>query len=193
VGRAIGPLVSGLGGFGTSVRDQGLAAGLERLGLQDLIGKSAVEVVAAVSDHLASTVDGLDGDLMRAALGEAILEAAQLGDSDGFADLERGLQAFINDRGVEGLVEVFLCQFVFDAVWANIEGYVQSKAADEQSTQAFMSAVEGVCVAEVRGVMDDVRVRGDIGRVDWFGADGQRIGREVFQTIDARLRGMEGE
>ncbi|MHB1844895.1 MAG: hypothetical protein ACYCWW_08695 [Deltaproteobacteria bacterium] len=193
VGGAIGPVVGGLGGFGAAVRDQGLAVGLDRLGLQDLVGKSAVEVVSAVADHLASAVDGLDGELMKAALSEAILEAAQLGDSDGFIDLEKGLQAFLNESGVEGLVEVFLCQFVFDAIWANIEGYVQSKAPDERATQAFMSAIEGVCVAEVRAVIDDARGRGDFGRTDWFGTDGQRIGRQVFQTIDTRLRAMEGE
>lgn len=163
------------------------------MGLRDLVGKSAVEVVAAVSDHLASAVDGLDGELMRAALSDAILEAAQLGDADGFVDLERGLQSFLNENGVEGLVEVFLCQFVFDAIWANVEGYVQSKAPDDRATEAFMSAIENVCAVEVRAVMDESRERGDFGRTDWFGADGQRIGRQVFQTIDTRLRAMEGE
>ena len=193
VGGTIGPVVGGLGGFGAAVREQGLAVGLDRLGCRDLVGKSAVEVVAAVSDHLASSVDGLDGELMRSALSEAILEAAQLGDADGFVDLERGIQAFLNESGAEGLVEVFLCKFVFDAVWANVEGYVQSKSPDERATEAFMSAIENVCAVEVRATIDESRERGDFGQTDWFGADGQRIGHQIFQTIDSRLRSMEGE
>jgi hypothetical protein len=191
IGGAIGPVIGGLGGFGAAVREQGLAVGLDFLGLRDLAGKSAVEIVAAVSDHLASTVDGLDGELMRAALSDAILEAAQLGDADGFVDLERGLQGFLNKNGVEGLVEVFLCKFVFDAVWANVEGYVQSRSPDERAIEAFMSAIENVCAVEVRATIDESRERGDFGQIDWFGADGQRIGRQVFQTIDSRLRAME--
>lgn len=193
VAGAIGPVVGGLGGFGAVVREEGLAVGLQRLGLKDLVGKSAVEVVSAVADHLASAVHGLDGELMNAALCDAILEAAQLADSDAFIDLEKGLQAFLDENGVEGLVELFLCHFVFDAIWANIEGYVQSRAPDERASEALMSAIEGVCVDEVRAVLDDARERGEFERTDWFGTDGQRIGREVLETVDSRLRALGGE
>jgi hypothetical protein len=191
--RVVGPVVGALGGFGSVVRDQGLAAGLKGLGLPDLAGKSAVEIVSAVSQHLASAVDGLDGELLKAALNDAILEAAQLGAEDGFVDLEKGLQAFLGERGIPGLVEEFLCRFVFDAVWANIEGHVNARAADERATEAFMSAIDGVCAAEVRAVIDDVRANGTFDRTDWFGSDGQRIGRQIFETIHIRLRAMEGE
>lgn len=193
IGGTVGPVVAGLGGFGAAVRGEGLASGLDRLGLQNLVGKSAVEVVSAIVDHLASTVDGIDGELMKAALSEAILEATQLGDDDGFVNLERGLQAFLEDSGVQGLVELFLCHFVFDAIWANIESYVASRAPDERSTAAFMSAVEGICFAEVRVIVRESHARNDFESLDWFGPDGRRIGISVFESIDARLRRLEGE
>lgn len=187
---SIGPVVGGLGGFAEAVRDRGLANGLEALGLGELEGKSAVEVVATVADHLAAAVKGIDGDLMREALREAIIEAAALRDSDGYADLEGGLQSFLREEGVDGLVEVFLCKFVFDAVWANFEEHAQTKAMDRNALEAFVNAIDGVCASEVRGALDDARERGEFNTMDWFGEDGQRVGKEIFATIEARLRGM---
>lgn len=189
-GGSIGPVVGGLGGFAEAVRDRGLADALEVLGLGELEGKSAVEVVATVADHLAAAVDGIDGELMREALREAIIEAAALGDSDGYADLEGGMQSFLQDEGVDGLVEVFLCKFVFDAVWANFEDHAQAKATDRNALEAFANAIDGVCASEVRGTLDGVRDRGEFNTMDWFGQDGQRVGREIFATIEARLRAM---
>ena len=191
--RAIGPVVGGLGGFGLAVRDKGLAEGLNQLGLQELVGKSAVEVVATIAEQLAATVDGLDGDLMKTALREAILDASALGDRDGFQDMEKGLQSFLNENGVAGLVELFLCRFVFDAVWINFEAYVQSKSSDENAYVAFMDAVESVCESEVRGTIDELRNNGEFESLDWFGEGGQQIGRSIFETIDTRLRAMGGE
>lgn len=189
-GGSIGRVVGGLGGFAEAVRDRGLADGLEALGLAELEGKSAVEVVATVADHLAAAVDGIDGELMREALREAIIEAAALGDSDGYADLEGGLQSFLRDEGVDGLLEIFLCKFVFDAIWANFEAHVQAKATDRNSLDAFVNAIDGVCASEVRGTLDDVRDRGEFNKMDWFGKDGQRVGRDIFVSIEARLRAM---
>lgn len=190
VGGAVGPVIGGLGGFGTAVRDEGLSSGLESLGLSYLEGKSAIEVVASVADHLTEAVEGIDGELMRNALREAIIDAAALGDGDGYSDLEAGLQTFLIREGVDALVEIFLCKFVFDAVWVNIEAHVQAKAPDQNSLDAFMSAVEGICDSEVRGALDDAREHGDFASRDWFGADGQKLGKEIFSAIDSRLKTM---
>ena len=192
-GASVGRVVGGLGGFGTFVRDLGLAGALKFLELAELEGKSAAEVAATISEHLADAVDGVDGDLMRDALRNAIIEAAALGDADGFADLERGLQSFIEREGITGLVEVFLSKFVFDAVWVNIEAYVQSNAQDQNAYDAFMHAVESVCGAEVRGAIDDARTQGQFDSLDWFGEDGLQIGHSIFESINSRLRGMDNE
>lgn len=193
-GGRVGPVVGGLGGFGAAVRESGLDQALERLGLGDLAGKSPVEVVAAVAEHLAQTVEGPDGALLEDALREAILEASalQAGD-DQYSDLEAGLAEFLGRNGAEGLVEIFLCRFVFDAVWSTIEGHVLSRATDQDAADAFMRAVEGVCDSQVRGQLDDARERGDFNNLDWFGADGLRIGRDIVTDIENRVRTMVDE
>lgn len=58
-GRAsVGRAVSGLGAFGTALRDRGLDAALDGLGLADLHGRPAAEVIARIAEHL---TDGLPG------------------------------------------------------------------------------------------------------------------------------------
>lgn len=186
-----GGAVAGLGGFGGEIAESGLDEGLRKLGLDSLIGKSAVEVVAAIAHHLAEKVDGVDGEILRNALTDAILEAATLADDAEYESLADGLQTFIAESGVEGLVEVFLCHYVFDVIWVNIEGYVQSRSNDEASFEAFMSAIEGVCHAEVRTAIQDTREQGKFGKLDWFGNDGRRIGREVIADLESRFRNLQ--
>jgi hypothetical protein len=184
----IGTIISGLGAFSNEVQDAGLLRGLTKLGLSELEGKSAVEVIASIAEHLSLSVDGLDAELLRDALRDSILEASSLEVSDGFTDLEQGLQHFINENGPVGLIEIFLCHLVFDAIWSNIEEYAQAKSSDENGLNAFMSAIEGVCDAEIRRVINEMRNDGSFAEIDWFGRDGKRIGKAIFNNIDQHLR-----
>ena len=191
-GAGVGGIVGRLGGFGAAVREGGLSGALKALRLSELEGRSAVEVAARISEHLAEAIEGVDGDLAKNALRETLLEAAALGDADGFDDLERGLEAFLQREGPAGLMEIFLSKFVLDAVWANIESYVVTKADDQNAMDALMRAVEGVCDAEVRGALDEARRKGEWEGLDWFGEDGLRMGRDIFTMIDSRVRAMGG-
>lgn len=184
--------VGGLAGFAEAVRQLGLTEGVRRLGLDALSDKSALEIVSSIADHLARDSSGVDRDLMSDALRDSIIDAAALSDEGDFADLEAGLNAFIRDEGIEGLVELFLCRFVFDLVWANIEDHVQEKAPDEQSLQAFASAIEGICDTEVRSAIKDAKASHDFENVDWFGSDGQKLGQDVFSSVETKLRAMGG-
>jgi hypothetical protein len=152
------------------------------------VGKSAIEVVSAIVEHLTRDASGVDGEVLRNALQETILEAAGLEAELGYRDLETGLQNFLAQAGVDGLIELFLCHYVFDAVWVAIEDYAQSRSNSEQSFEAFMSAIEEVCRDEVRAAVAEYREDGKFGQVDWFGADGRRIGDDLSAEIVGRLR-----
>jgi hypothetical protein len=187
----VGRAVAGLGGFGGSVAGTGLDDGLRRLGLDELIGRSAAEVVSAIATHLTEKVDGVDAEVLRNALTDAILEAATLDQEADYTALEDGLQTFLAENGPAGLVETFLCHYVFDMIWINIEGYVQSRSSDENSFEAFMTAIEGVCRAEVRAAVQTTREQGTFDRLDWFGNDGRRVGREIVADLEGRFRNLQ--
>lgn len=136
-----------------------------------------------VSERLAEGLDGVDGELLKTALNETILEAAQLEGELGFTDLEAALQAFLNEQGLGGLVELFLTRFVSDMVTAAILEHVEQKTESETQTEALLSGIEIVCRDKARAVVERYRIDGRFNRVDWFGAAGARLGRELADSI----------
>src|SRR5579872_2873679 len=127
--RSIGNAIAGLGGFGTAARDAGLDEALRSLGLADLHGKPAIEVVSRVAEHLSQGATETELELLQNALNSAILDAAALDEGTGFDDLEAGLATFLEREGPEGLVELFLTNFVFVYVWSLDEEHVQKRSA----------------------------------------------------------------
>jgi hypothetical protein len=190
ISAGVGGATAGLGGFGRSVAEGGLDTGLKSLGLDGSMGKSAAEVASAVASHLAQEVDGVDGEVLRNALTDALLEAAALTVDADYGAIERGLQTFLTENRPEGLVEAFLGHYVFDAIWINIESYVQSRCADETSFQAFMSTIDDACRADVRATVQQAKERGRFERLDWFGEDGRRVGRDVIADLELRFRDL---
>ena len=184
----IGSVVGGIGGFGAAVAEVGLSEALAILGLRDLEGLSAVEVAAAIADHLAESLDGINADLMRDALREAVLEAAQLGEVDGLEDLESGLESFLREEGVLGLIALVLEKFVFTAIWACIEDHAQLRAPTREDFEALLIAIQGVCESEVQRTISNLKESGEIESVDWFGPEGVRLGRQIFDRVEQSLR-----
>jgi hypothetical protein len=170
------------------VRDRGLAAALQELDLGELEGRPAVEVIARVAERLADGVGGLDGEILKTALNEAILEAAQLEEELGFTDLETALQTFLNEQGLAGLVELFLARFVTNLVTGMILDHVDQKTENAAQTEALLAGIEIVSRDKARAMIARFRSVGRFNRMDWFGAAGKRLGRELADSIVAEFR-----
>lgn len=189
-GGRIAGVVSGVGRFGAAVRDAGLDTALEQLGLEELRGRSAHDVVGAISEHLAADAEGLDREYLQAALNNALLDAASLGDELGYDDFAEGLGEFFQTEGPEGLVQLFLEHYVFDSLWGRIEQHVIDRSADASSFESLMAAIKGVCVAEVRDRMTAARDDGSFAAVDWFGRSGRDFGLAVVTELEQRLSSL---
>lgn len=189
-GRAsVGRATSGLGGFGAAVRDQGLDAALEAFGLGELQGKPAAEVIARIAEHLAEDLPGTQGEILTAALREAIFEVAALEGDRSYQTLEASLQSFLSREGVEGLIECFLSRVVFNRVWFHVESHVQKKA-DGTDGRALASAVERSIKGHVRSLIEEQKAAGRFERLDWFGAAGNRFGQDIATDLETRLRAL---
>lgn len=183
----ISRVVQGLGGFGASVAARGLGDALERLGLVELRGRPAVEVVARIVEYLSSQSDGLDRALLSSALRDTLLEVANLQESLEYESLAESLESFLEENGVEGLVEIFLANLIDDQVWLLIEQWVLEKSGDNHDAEALRASVEAACRQLVRDAMSNVRKRGRFNSVDWFGAEGADIARNIIQNVEGRL------
>jgi len=182
--------VAGLAGFGAAVRDSGFQSGLHVLGLDELRGRSTAEIMATIADHLTEGMDGLQGELLRTALREAMFEAAALGGDPDLTDIAASLQVYLSSAGPEGLVELFLSHLVFDRVWSAVESHVNARSDGNGASNAMSTAVHGACQALVRDYMDELRDKGLMGRVDWFGRAGIRIGQEIAAQLESRLAAL---
>jgi hypothetical protein len=188
--RQVGRAIAGLGGFASTVQERGLTDALQNLDLSDLEGRPAVEVIARVAERLADGLDGVDGEILRTALNETILEAAQLEEELGFTDLEAALQTFLNEQGLGGLVELFLARFVSDLVTGVILDHIDQKTGSEAQAEALLSGIEIVCRDKARAIVERHLTAGRFNRVGWFGAAGMRIGRELADSIVAELQAV---
>ena len=192
-GGAIGQAVSGLGGFGAAVREGGLDRAVEALGLDALRGRPAVEVIARIAEHLAEAADELQQEIMTATLRDAILECAAIGNDGTYEALDGSLQAFLARDGVDGLVESFLTHFVFDGVWSLVQSHTDKRSSGNGDAQALASAVENACRLHVQELIGDLRGEGRFNQVDWFGAEGARLGDGIVATLEFRLNTVTAE
>lgn len=192
-GAHISRIVSGLGAFGASIAAQGFGEALEQLGLGELRGLPAVEVVARIADHLSSHANGLERTLLSGALRDALLEVANLHDSVEYQDLAESLESFLEVNGVEGLVEAFLANLVYDQVLFLIEQWVLEKSELNRDTEALRASVEGACRQLVRDAMNEVKNEGRFDSIGWFGTEGTALAGDIVRDVESRLNGAANE
>lgn len=186
-GRAVSRAVSGLAGFGTALGG-GLANALNALGIEDLRGKPAGEVISKIADHLAADLSGMERDVLRGALQQALYNAAELVGDPTYENLEASLQTFLAREGIEGLIELFLTQYVFDRVWLLIEEYVTNRTDNETDISNMETAIEQACRSNVHEEIEHHRAEGTYENLDWFGPDGHRVAESVVTDLEQRLK-----
>jgi len=186
---AVGRAVSGLGAFGSGVLSQGLDATLSKLGLDELRGRSAAEVVSRIAEHLADKTPGLAGELLINTLRDAIFEVARTEDPT-YENFAESLQTFLDREGIEGLIEAFLTHYVFDRVWLLIENHVDRRSDNTSDSTALASAVEGACRSHVQTLINDMKGEGNFNTIDWFGDDGQHLGQDIVSSLESSLAAL---
>lgn len=179
--------VSALGAFGADVAAQGFSKAVERLGLGDLRGCPAAEVVARIADHFSAHANGLDRALLSSALRDTLLEVANLHDSVEYPNLAESLESFIQVNGVEGLVETFLANLIYDQVWLLVEEWVLKKSESNRDSEALRASVENACRQLAREAIDELKENDRFDSFGWFGAEGTALARDIVQDIETRL------
>jgi hypothetical protein len=182
--------VQGLGGFGTQVVSGGLESALRSLGLKDLRGKPAAEVVAQVAERLSRDATGRQAEVLEAALRDTIFDIAAVEDMGSYDDLEGALQSFMDREGIEGFIETFLSQYVFTAVWSYFENHAKSKT-DGTPDEALVSAVESACRSLVSHELKAIQETQQFEGIDWFGPAGLAFADRIVGQLQSNLTAPE--
>jgi hypothetical protein len=182
--------VQHFGGFGAQVASRDLDAALGSLGLRELRGRPAVEVIARIAEHLSRGASGKQAEVLEASLRDTIFDIAAVEGSGSYEDLEAALQSFIEREGLEGFIEAFLSQYVFEAVWSYFESHAKGKA-DVGDSVALASAVESACRSLISQELKGLRENQQFDRVDWFGNDGQRFADRIVGQLQSNICGLQ--
>ena len=185
-GAALSGALRGLGGFGTQIGSTGLDSALGLLGLQELRGRPAAEVVARVAEHLSRNATGRQAEVLETALRDTIFDIAAVEDTGSYEDLEGALEVFITREGIEGFIEAFLSQYVFTAIWSYFENHVKTKT-DGLADDALTSAVESACRSLVSQELKAIRDSQQFDQVDWFGRAGQDFADRIVDQLQSNL------
>jgi hypothetical protein len=86
------------------------------------------------------------------------------------------------------LIELILTRLASDLVTAAILDHVGQRSDSHAQTEALLAGIEIVCRDRARAIVERFRRDGRFNRVDWFGAAGTRLGRELADSIVAELR-----
>lgn len=191
--RTASRAVAGVGGFGAAVRDEGLAKALSNVGLAELHGKSAAEVISRVAEHIAEGTEGLLYETVYGAFVQALYDAAALTDNSSFENLEAALQTFLKERGPEGLAELFLTHYVFGRVWTAIENHAASRANSNGEHEALLRSVHGWSRDQVRDLFEEYRSAGRFENANWFGNDGLKLADAICDAFVSRLAAADQE
>jgi hypothetical protein len=177
-----------LAGFGAAVREGGLEAGLRALGLDELRDRPPAEVIDRIAQQLAEGAEPTQYELLTDALKTAILEAAALGAQAGFKDLDDALRNFLESQGVEGLVQSYLSNYVYDRVWMAVEHHVELKTAGGAAARAMSIAVGNACRSHVESLIQETKTAGHFENIDWFGRAGTKLGNDLASELEGRLK-----
>jgi len=189
--RTLASAAAGLASFGAVVLRDGLTAALDSLGLAELEGRPAVEVIERIAGYLSRDARSEDNEVLRDALGGAILEIAQLEDELGYEDLEAGLERFLQENGIVGVLEEFLVRLTFEAVWSLVEQHVRDESISENAVEATVAAIDHVCRAVVHARIEELRSSGQVDAIDWFGPGVRPVVADLVSSVESRLIPLE--
>lgn len=162
-----------LGAFISDVGRVGLDETLRANGWDDLIGRPVSEVLHSLIDRLggeSSTIDDVDARMALAALEKEYFEAAQTPE-----ELEELMQVQVGR--IEEVLQDYFALYLYE-VFCRVFFERLVQRAGEMRAFEVLNQVKGF----IRAKLEEVAIQRDIGRIDWKGADGQRVTTDIMES-----------
>jgi hypothetical protein len=163
-----------LGGFLSSVADVGLEKTLRERGLESVVGKSASDVTDTLLDEFAGPASTLDNALARESLAEIRDEI--LNDAETFEDVEKQLNAAIDELGIFGILASFFGHYIFKMFCRNFYEEWVKKVGETKAT-ASLKEIQEYIRSSVRTKLVGQKVT----TADWKKDEGTQITENVLK------------
>lgn len=163
-----------LGGFLSSVADVGLERALRERGLENVVGKSASDVTDRLLEEFAGPASTLDNALARESLAEIRDEI--LSDAETFEDVEKKLNAAIDELGIFGILASFFGHYIFKMFCRNFYEEWVKKVGETKAT-ASLKEIQEYISSSVRTKLVGRKVTTS----DWKKDEGAQITENVLR------------
>jgi hypothetical protein len=173
-----------LGGFLSSVADIGLEKTLRERGLEGSVGKSASDVTDTLVDEFAGPASTLDNALARESLAEIRDEI--LSDAETFEDVEKQLNAAIDELGIFGILASFFGHYIFKMFCRNFYEEWVKKVGETKATSS-LKEIEEYIRSSVRAKLTGRNVT----TADWKKDEGKQV-TETVLTETLEVFGVTG-
>jgi hypothetical protein len=173
-----------LGGFLSSVADVGLEKTLRERGLEGSVGKSASDVTDTLLDEFAGPASTLDNALARESLAEIRDEI--LSDAETFEDVEKQLNAAIDELGIFGILASFFGHYIFKMFCRNFYEEWVKKVGETKATSS-LKEIEEYIRSSVRAKLTGRNVT----TADWKKDEGKQV-TETVLTETLEVFGVTG-
>ena len=173
-----------LGGFLSSVADVGLEKTLRERGLESAVGKSASDVTDTLLDEFAGPASTLDNALARESLAEIRDEI--LSEAETFEDVEKQLNAAIDELGIFGILASFFGHYIFKMFCRNFYEEWVKKIGETKATSS-LKEIEEYIRSSVRAKLTGRNVT----TADWKKDEGKQV-TETVLTETLEVFGVTG-
>jgi hypothetical protein len=173
-GRSAQNTARRLANFVSSVGALGLRQALESFGLAEFVGKSATEIVAALVDKLgepSSTINDVDA---RKALSRVMND--RLSDLETPEQVEETLSQIIEGEDLESLLAQFFGYYLYEQ-FCRVFYERLAKKVGVSNADGYLSSIFDT----IKSALEYMTHDRDLSKIDWAGAEGQRIAAQILQ------------
>lgn len=176
-GRATAAAHAGsmLGGFLSGVQASGLTGTLNEIGLSDLIGKTAPDVINGLLDAFVGPASTLDEEAARTALRELYEEILE--NAETYEEVDAALTKTISEEGVTNKLADFFTRYTYRLFCRDFYEDWQKKIGIEKAKQKLKEVKEYMFSA-LRSKISGEKTT----KRDWAGRDGLRLSQKIMQN-----------
>ncbi len=109
---------------------------------------------------------------------ETLRELTQ--DSESFQDIEALFATFVDIAAIEALLERFFGNYIYERFIRSFYGQLKQRHGADK-TKSFLDSIKEC----IRALVERQRTRGDLSEVQWNGAQGSALVRDIMERVFA--------
>lgn len=171
-----------LADFLGNISSLGFTETLKKVGLDDLIGKNAIEVLSGIIDKLSGPGKLLEDAIARSALIEVLAELFEK-ENEEYEVIEEDLTVSVDSQKLVELLELFIAEYIYQRLLSDLIERIENKA---MSSNEVKKREEELKEFIIKLIKFDLKEKDPL-KIDWLGDEGKKIIEKNIEAISEQL------